>query len=72
MITSLKRYVADHPRAVDVMFILVVFSLAVLGSAIVLRQPGGEQIAWWPGVLLGASAPRPCGGFAATPAPSWR
>ncbi|MDX6315019.1 MAG: hypothetical protein QOF44_4483 [Streptomyces sp.] len=53
MITSLKRYVDDHPRAVDVMFILVVFSLAVLGSAIVLRQPGGEQIAWWPGVLLG-------------------
>ncbi|MFC9846825.1 sensor histidine kinase [Streptomyces sp. NPDC060223] len=54
MITSLKRYVDAHPRVVDVMIIVQVFSLTLLGSATSLRQPSGGHIAWWPGAVLGA------------------
>ncbi|MFC7260267.1 sensor histidine kinase [Streptomyces lutosisoli] len=53
MITSWQRYRADHPRVVDVMVVLVAFTLTVLGCLISL-EPAGEKIPLWPGVLLGA------------------
>ncbi|WP_369249742.1 sensor histidine kinase [Streptomyces sp. R41] len=53
MITSLKRYVEDHPRFVDVMVIVQVFLVTALGSATSLRAPSGDQIPWWPGAILG-------------------